>query len=948
MIGQNPFRFQLDEQRALPSTIIYAVAQDPKGYMWMTSNAGLFRYDGFEHTIYRSSQQTSLPGGSIEFDQYGRVWYENFDGFLYYVQEETLHALPNQSSPMGFVPYGLTAKHLFVVQKKGVDVFDLQTLQLLKTIPISIEEPEHATVLGNNFYLISEGVIYRIDESFQLTSTNFFRDKSWRVKYINTFKDKLYVVSKNNEEKQLYFFTPELTFVNTIPIKEVPYIHGSRVLDGYIMIYSSHGVFIYNEKGELQFNQRAIFPDQNISSIERDYQNNYWISTVYNGVWVIPDLKNTIYPLIGDKPSRLVKEANGYLIGTHTGDILRLDTHKEKQQLIKTNKEKVPVSYIDYDSLENRLIYASNGFSIVPQGDFRLKESYNIAVKQLKPIDGKYTAYAASGMCGLFLLNDQNVSRTSTWDSLFTRYTTSNQATNARLFKGVRGKSVDYHAAHNQLVFATSIGVFLQTPTKQVEVQYEQSSIYANDVCWIGDDLYMLTTKGTVLCRVASGDIRKVNETLGLGHEEFKRIKKYGHDLLLIGDHSVYLYKVDSHTLLQTASNIGKTVVIDAIKDSDSTLLLLTKEGLLEVNLNTVLQKVPARFYVNSVRVNDRIQIWSEPFSVGFTQNNLTVAFSILDYTGTVTPLYYRINKGEWVRIDANSRTIGFPSLSSGDYEIAFKINEEISPQRIQFSIATPFWKAWWFYAFITAIVGVLVMMYYRHKSKLMEQQIALLNEKVMLEKNLSKSVLTSIKSQMNPHFFYNALNTIQAYIFTNDKQRANSYLAKFSKLTRIILEMSEQETISLQEEIEALKIYLDLEKMRFTDSFEYTIEVDDSLDKEAIELPPMLIQPYVENAIKHGLLHRVSEKKLCLLFKRQSYGLQVIVDDNGIGRKRSEELNKIKEEKHQSFATKANAKRLEILNKRLDSQVVVHTIDKYDGLGNATGTRVELTIPIN
>ena len=201
----------------------------------------------------------------------------------------------------------------------------------------------------------------------------------------------------------------------------------------------------------------------------------------------------------------------------------------------------------------------------------------------------------------------------------------------------------------------------------------------------------------------------------------------------------------------------------------------------------------------------------------------------------------------------------------------------------------------------------------------------------------------------MNPHFFYNALNTIQAYIFTNEKQKANAYLAKFSKLTRNVLEMSEKETISLNEEIEALKLYLELEKMRFSDQFNFDIVLENSLDKENIEFPPMLIQPYVENAIKHGLLHKKGEKELMITFRKEQNLLIVLIDDNGIGRKRSKELNRIKSEKHQSFSSDANEKRLEILNKNAKSkaEIVLKFIDKQDINGVAIGTTVILSIPL-
>ena len=223
-------------------------------------------------------------------------------------------------------------------------------------------------------------------------------------------------------------------------------------------------------------------------------------------------------------------------------------------------------------------------------------------------------------------------------------------------------------------------------------------------------------------------------------------------------------------------------------------------------------------------------------------------------------------------------------------------------------------------------------------KNKLME-------EKFELEKELNRSVLTSIKSQLNPHFFYNALNTIQSFVYMDDRKNASNYLGRFSKLTRTILEMSEKETISLKEEIEALTLYLELEKMRFEDSFSFEINYQ-GVDAELENIPPMLIQPYVENAVKHGLLHKKGNKTLKLTFKKNGNFITVSVDDNGIGRKKSSEINKLKNPDHKSFAMAANEKHLRLLSSEKNSSLMIQFIDKMNDDDTPAGTTVLLQIP--
>ncbi|MEN9522150.1 MAG: hypothetical protein RL065_527, partial [Bacteroidota bacterium] len=265
----------------------------------------------------------------------------------------------------------------------------------------------------------------------------------------------------------------------------------------------------------------------------------------------------------------------------------------------------------------------------------------------------------------------------------------------------------------------------------------------------------------------------------------------------------------------------------------------------------------------------------------------------------------------------------------------------------VNFTIKTPWYFSWWF--LITCAILFISITFLIVKNEFRKQRInqQFETEKNKLEKELQQSTLASIKSQMNPHFLFNALNTIQSYIYQNDKQNASQYLGKFSELTRMILEMSNREKVSLTEEIKALKLYLELEQLRFEEKLKYEIVVAKNVDEEMIHIPSMLIQPYIENAIKHGLLHKKDNWLLHISFTRNENTLVVKVDDNGIGRKRSQELQKLKLKQHQSFAMSANEKRLDILNKGLAKPIALQIIDKTNNNGEASGTTVILNIPV-
>ncbi len=160
---------------------------------------------------------------------------------------------------------------------------------------------------------------------------------------------------------------------------------------------------------------------------------------------------------------------------------------------------------------------------------------------------------------------------------------------------------------------------------------------------------------------------------------------------------------------------------------------------------------------------------------------------------------------------------------------------------------------------------------------------------------------------------------------------------------------MSDKDFITLSEEINSLELYLEIEKARFDKDFEYELLISKTISKtEDIRIPSVLLQPFVENAIKHGLLHKQGEKKLVVSFTLDARYLTVVIDDNGIGRKRSAELNSIRHKTHQSFATAAMDRRIDLLNSYNDPKITIEYIDKYSTIEQATGTMIIINIPIN
>jgi tetratricopeptide (TPR) repeat protein len=271
--------------------------------------------------------------------------------------------------------------------------------------------------------------------------------------------------------------------------------------------------------------------------------------------------------------------------------------------------------------------------------------------------------------------------------------------------------------------------------------------------------------------------------------------------------------------------------------------------------------------------------------------------------------------------------------------------------------LATLQLKQQWLYSILVFLsIGLFGFYFlYRYRIRQLQLKNQLTKEKSERElkdaedqHKINDAILSALRSQMNPHFIFNALNTIQSYVYTNDKRSASNYLNKFSELIRRILDNSSKRNITLQEEIELLHLYIDIEKARFGENLETVIDVDPDLDTEDILVPPMLIQPYIENAIKHGLLHKQGRKNLTVTIKKMMDPefIEITIDDNGIGREMSMELNK-KRANHHSFASDANIRRIDLIENARGKKARLEIIDKKYADDSSAGTKVVIQVPV-
>lgn len=218
--------------------------------------------------------------------------------------------------------------------------------------------------------------------------------------------------------------------------------------------------------------------------------------------------------------------------------------------------------------------------------------------------------------------------------------------------------------------------------------------------------------------------------------------------------------------------------------------------------------------------------------------------------------------------------------------------------------------------------------------------------ERQQFEVQLLEGKLSAYAAQMNPHFMFNSINAVNNFILQKDSHEASRYLTKYSTLMREVLENSTHRLISLEDEVNTLKHYIEMEQLRFENKFTYTIEADSDFSFDDFSIPPLILQPYVENAICHGFLHKEGQGHLSIQFIDQHDSLLCIIDDDGVGRAFANNLKSARNSGHKSRGLEITASRLKIFNKSINENDVVKYIDKHDENGNSLGTRIEIRIP--
>ncbi|MBP9152087.1 MAG: histidine kinase, partial [Flavobacteriales bacterium] len=379
---------------------------------------------------------------------------------------------------------------------------------------------------------------------------------------------------------------------------------------------------------------------------------------------------------------------------------------------------------------------------------------------------------------------------------------------------------------------------------------------------------------------------------------------------------------------------------------------IATFNGLYSIPLQRNERKIEPKVQLRMFRVNGQSTPLKFPLKFSHDENDIEVVLRGISTKsrGHIQFAYKLHGLMDDYELNDNGSVLHFRSLAPGNYELdvyALDVNGTPSDAhlKLKFSIKSPWYQTWPFIILsgllLIAVVSTIFLLRIRYINQRNTRQL----EHSQLTEELRASQLTALRAQMNPHFMFNVLNSIQGLFTLGKTEKANEVLSRFSDLMRSILDVSDQNTITLDKEMELIGLYLELEAVRFGNDFQYQIELSDTIDPKKVQVPSLLIQPYVENAVKHGLLHRRGKKKLSVSIEldEAANALLIRIEDNGVGREKAAEL---RSKKHKSFANEASSSRLDLLNVENKLKIGVEIIDLQNDTGEATGTVVFLRIP--
>jgi len=719
--AQDPYVVTFSEFDGLPSNAVYQTFQDKKGFIWLATDRGLTRYDGYQFKTY-TTDQTSRAGTDICQDKLGRIWYMNFDGFLYYVENDQLRAFA-QNEPVGYHRYGIKDNLLFVVQKYGIDVFDIRTRKRVRFFPVE-SSGIGSTVLTNKGFMVLGKESFVID--FDLNKQKISPIQTTKEKVSSVFLqfgNQTLLINKTLGATNV-FQVRDNKLTSLFEVSTADYVHSASVTSKAYWLCTPHGVYGYYHNGKPWNNGVPFFKDKSISHVLEDHEGNLWVSTTSQGVLFVPNAR-MIFEQTGFSPFQFYVDGNRLCLLDQEGESYGLssDHHFARQHSLKD-----VVGPID------RLFYLNKSLLGTSTRTFQLWDMHGnktldltAAVKDVKQVDHKYFLIAASGYFGVLSINNQK----SKWDKLFSEFPELSSEPGVRPFQnGLRAKSVCIGPDGVSFYFATNEGLYLFKKGRISQVLLSAKKLYLIQLARIGNGIVGLDESG----RLVDINGTSARESRVMTHlpEGFlpTKIRAFNDHYFLIGEKDICFVSSDLNRVDRCNLNYTSSEINDVI-EWKGTIYVATKTGILHFSLKDfkAVHKQPL-FSILGLSVNQKKRSIKEELVLDPEMSDIDVEYAVLSFNRQfMKPLYYRLNDGAWKKTLPNSRTLSFVALAPGDYQLEFKLGDELQKETISFTIEEPLMEQNWLLITLLLLLLASFVFYFRFRMGKLHQRTVTMND---------------------------------------------------------------------------------------------------------------------------------------------------------------------------------------------------------------------------
>lgn len=929
----------------LPSSELYQTLQTADGYVWFASDRGLTRFDGTNFRNYTTEQ--GLPDNTVIklFEAAdSTLWLATANCQLAQVVADSIRPYKYNTAIQEVIGNPLLAS--FAVDAVG-NVHLGFIHQGYLTVPTN-GAVRYARTFGARPALYHT----RIDGAllhFSVRATGG-EPPQWLPEQLQS------VVLQEEEEPQPYYFVQRqdsgLAIAENNRVKliytqgdTVETVFDRRVIglyeDDQGNIWASFfkgGMKRYVGREIRPESRGSVLPDKSVTSVYQDQEGSLWLTTLEDGVWFAPTLNiHTVNGLSDSYITTIDGDGNGNVfLGLRNGIVHRVTEHGLVVDTIDLNfgnRLPSPVSAMLYDVARQQLLLSSTSSIAVLTNDGLQQLFFPDLLSLDMPIKSHDGTYWSKGRSGLYQLTTNEVVYRSSRENRVLNVTAIHEDAQQRLWVG----STDglYRFEQRRFVHYGS-----ESPLLRHKIL---------DIASLPDGRLLLATSGAGLVVVNGTSVRAITTADSLSSNMINALQvdeegtiwaatDKGLNRISLGNNTSVRWFTRKHGLV---SDEVQQVFVDSGR-----VWAVTNKGASMFHPKEVpLNRIKPRCYITGIQINNQDTAVQAAFELNYTQNFLRVGFVGLAFkTADAITFRYRLEglEGGWQYTTANE--VQYTTLPSGNYRFVLQAANEdglwSDPQYFSVTITPPFWRTWWFIVFAILFGGASIygVVYYR---------ITQIKEQNRINQELHNYKHQALSAQMNPHFVFNCLNSIQNFILQNDRKEANRYLSKFARLMRLTLDNSREMYITLEDELSALDLYMELERLRYKNKFDYSITVDETIDQSAARIPATLIQPYVENAIWHGIVHKDTQGHVYVDVQHAGEELLCSVEDDGIGREAAEQIKNQHRIKHKSAGMDITQKRLELMNSVHKNEMKHRIIDLKDAAGNATGTRVEFNIPI-